>query len=292
MCKLKNSNSSKFKQLYWFIKYQLMSRHFYAITGPMRILPDFLIIGAKRCGTTSLYYHLPEHPCIAKSHHDSMGFFNDNFHLGLNWYRSFFPTNFYKKSLKSKFQKLLAFDVTTGYIEKEFTADNIYQTKPDMKIISILRNPVDRAYSQYHLDVREKVETRSFEQAITEEIDELKRKDLASHNNADRRFLSGKSNYLKKGLYALQLKYWFKIFPRENLLILSTEEFESNQQAVYNKIFKFLDISSFEVKDTKKMRKANYVKMNNKTRQTLLEFFRPQNEELFQMINIRFEWTN
>ena len=78
---------------YSFAYHQLLKRHFFAITGPNRVLPDFLIIGAKRCGTTSLFSHLPEHPSIAKSHHDNMGFFNDNFHLGVNWYKSFFPTN-------------------------------------------------------------------------------------------------------------------------------------------------------------------------------------------------------
>ena len=66
---------------YSFVYHQLLKRHYFAITGPNRVLPDFLIIGAKRCGTTSLFSHLPEHPSIAKSHHDNMGFFNDNFHL-------------------------------------------------------------------------------------------------------------------------------------------------------------------------------------------------------------------
>ena len=65
--------------LYKFVYYQLLKRHYFAITGPSRVLPDFLIIGAKRCGTTSLFSHLPEHPSIIKSHHDNMGFFNDNF---------------------------------------------------------------------------------------------------------------------------------------------------------------------------------------------------------------------
>ena len=267
MCKLKNSNSSKFKQLYWFIKYQLMSRHFYAITGPMRILPDFLIIGAKRCGTTSLYYHLPEHPCIAKSHHDSMGFFNDNFHLGLNWYRSFFPTNFYKKSLKSKFQKLLAFDVTTGYIEKEFTADNIYQTKPDMKIISILRNPVDRAYSHYHdLGVRLGEEKRTFDDAIRSELKILEEKNYVT-TDYDGNFTDRLYQYVVRGIYLDHLKIWMDVYPVKQFLILKTEELEKNPSEILNGVFKFLSLHNYDkINFEEKHNVSKYEPMNEQSR--------------------------
>ena len=91
-----------------------------------------------------------------------MGFFNDNFHLGINWYKSFFPTIFTRNKIKSKFGDCITFDVTTTYMEEESTANNVCQTKPNMKIIVILRNPVDRAYSQYHLNVREKVGKEKF----------------------------------------------------------------------------------------------------------------------------------
>jgi hypothetical protein len=274
-----------------FFYHQLFKRHFFAITCPIRVLPDFLIIGAKRCGTTSLFYHLPEHPSISKSHHDNMGFFNDNFHLGVNWYKSFFPTIFTRNKIKLKSGNFLAFDVTTRYMEEESVANNVYQTKPNMKIVVILRNPVDRAYSQYHLSIREKVERRSFEDAIVEEMNRLNKESYERYEIKPK-FSVEENNYLKKGLYALQLRHWLKIFPRENILILSTEEFERNQQAIYNIIFEFLNISQFEVKNTKKMQKGNYVKMNSKSREMLLDFFRPYNEELFQIINTRFDWND
>ena len=255
----------------------------------MRVLPDFLVIGAKRCGTTSLFYHLPEHPCISKSPHDNMGFFNDNFHLGVNWYKSFFPTIFTRNKIKSEFGNFLAFDVTTTYMEEESTANNVYQTKPNMKIIVILRNPVDRTYSQYHLNLREKAEKRSFEDVLEENMNRL---DKESHERYEikPKFSAEGNNYLKKGLYAQQLRHWLKIFPRENILILSTEEFESNQQAIYNKIFEFLNISQFEVKNTEKMEKGSYSQMKSETRSLLLDYFRPHNNELFKLINKKFDW--
>ena len=282
-------NAGKHRQLYRIIYYQLIQRHIFAITGFIRVIPDFLVIGAKRCGTTSLYQHLPEHPCISKSPHDNMGFFNDNFHLGVNWYKSFFPTTFTRNKIKSKFGDFLAFDVTTKYMEEESTANNVYQTKPNMKIIIILRNPVDRAYSQYHLSVRQTAERRSFEDVVEENMNRLN-KESHEHYKIKPKFSAKEDNYLKKGLYALQLRYWLKIFPRENILIVSTEEFESNQQIIYNKIFEFLNISKFEVKNTKKMQKGNYPPIKSETRNLLLDYFRPHNHELFELINMEFDW--
>ena len=282
-------NAGKHRQLYRIIYYQLIQRHIFAITGFIRVIPDFLVIGAKRCGTTSLYQHLPEHPCISKSPYDNMGFFNDNFHLGVNWYKSFFPTTFTRNKIKSKFGDFLAFDVTTKYMEEESTANNVYQTKPNMKIIIILRNPVDRAYSQYHLSVRQAAERRSFEDVVEENMNRLN-KESHEHHEIKPRFSAKEDNYLKKGLYALQLRYWLKIFPRENILIVSTEEFENNQQIIYNKIFEFLNISKFEVKNTKKMEKGNYLPMKSETRNLLLDYFRPHNHELFELINMEFDW--
>ena len=282
-------NAGEHRQLYRIIYYQLIQRHIFAITGFIRVIPDFLVIGAKRCGTTSLYQHLPEHPCISKSPHDNMGFFNDNFHLGVNWYKSFFPTTFTRNKIKSKFGDFLAFDVTTKYMEEESTANNVYQTKPNMKIIIILRNPVDRAYSQYHLSVRQTAERRSFEDVVEENMNRLN-KESHEHYKIKPKFSAKEDNYLKKGLYALQLRYWLKIFPRENILIVSTEEFESNQQIIYNKIFEFLNISKFEVKNTKKMQKGNYPPIKSETRNLLLDYFRPHNHELFELINMEFDW--
>ena len=284
-----NDNSLKTRNCYRIVYHQLLKRNIFALTGSIRVLPDFLVIGAKRCGTTSLFYHLPEHPCISKSPHDNMGFFNDNFHLGVNWYKSFFPTIFTRNKIKSEFGNFLAFDVTTTYMEEESTANNVYQIKPNMKIIVILRNPVDRAYSQYHLSLREKAEKRSFEDAMEENMNELNKE---SHERYEikPKFSVEENNYLKKSLYAQQLRHWLNIFPMESMLILSTEEFESKQQVIYNKIFEFLNISQFEVKNTEKMEKGSYPQMKSETRSLLLDYFRSHNNELFKLINKKFDW--
>ena len=113
----------------------------------------------------------------------------------------------------------------------------------------------------------------------------MDRLDKESHERYETKpkFSAEGNNYLKKGLYAQQLRHWLKIFPRENILILSTEEFESNQQAIYNKIFEFLNISQFEVKNTEKMEKGSYPQMKSETRSLLLDYFRSHNLSLIHI---------
>ena len=284
-------NVVKHRKLYQIIYYQLIQRHIFAITGFIRVIPDFLVIGAKRCGTTSLYQHLSEHPCISRSPRDNIGFFNENYHLGINWYKSLFPTVFYKKKMESKNKQCLFFDVTSTYMEEELTAKNVYEVNPNQKIIVILRNPVDRAYSHYHVNVKEKSEKRSFEDAIFEEMNRIKSERIIQNKNKNLRvFTPNNIHYLKKGFYALQLKSWFKIFPREQILVLSTEEFQEDQNLIYKKIFDFLNIPNMKIKSTEKMEKGNYIPMKHDTRNLLLDYFRQCNHELFELINSEFDW--
>ena len=84
-------------RFYQFVFYLLVKRHLYGWTSPLRVLPDFIVIGTVRSGTTSLYENLSKHPCVYASAYDELGFFDSNFELGLYWYRSLFPSVFTKK---------------------------------------------------------------------------------------------------------------------------------------------------------------------------------------------------
>ena len=191
--------------------------------------------------------------------------------------------------MESKNKQCLFFDVTSTYMEEELTAKNVYEVNPNQKIIVILRNPVDRAYSHYHVNVKEKSEKRSFEDAIFEEMNRIKSERIIQNKNL-RVFTPNNIHYLKKGFYALQLKSWFKIFPSEQILVLSTEEFQEDQNLIYKKIFDFLNIPNMKIKSTEKMEKGNYIHMKHDTRNLLLDYFRQCNHELFELINSEFDW--
>ncbi len=276
---------NKIKKIFKIFKYTIVKRGFFGISAPFRTLPNFIIIGVKRCGTTTLYEQLSEHPCIEKSAHDNLGFFNNNFELGLNWYRSHFVTNSKKRNIKKKYGKFATYDVTSSYIQNKQTAKNIFKTLPNVKLILILRNPSDRAYSEYKQNIIDENESRDFEELIKKEI-----KEIENTSNENLKFSSEKINLIKKGIYIIQILPWLKIFPREQILIISTEEFGEKTDEIYNKIFRFLELPEYKIKNKQRYRKGTYEKMSDEARKILDNFYKQYNNELFQKIGKNFEW--
>ena len=101
------------------IKHIVVKRHVYGWSSSLRVLPNLVVIGVVRSGTTSLYHYLSQHPSIVKSTYDELGYFDSNYKLGLNWYKSFFPSIFEKKKVIQKNKKFMTYDVTPFYIYHE-----------------------------------------------------------------------------------------------------------------------------------------------------------------------------
>jgi len=260
------------------------------ITFPIRVLPDFLIIGMQKSGSSALYDYIIRHPNIHPALRKETHFFE--LEMGRRSYRSYFPTIF-KKFIVSKInkEKFLTGEATPNYTFFPYCAEKIYEKLPKSKLIIILRNPVDRAYSQYQMKVRRHQEDLSFEEGIEQEKERLykdeRTSDLEYYNSRNFNLYA----YLSRGLYAQQLKIWFKLFPKEQFFILSTEELKNNESDMLNKIFEFLDLPKFTLGKVEKVLVGNYKsKMNDETRTKLIEYFKPHNEEFFKMIGKKFDW--
>ena len=265
--------------------YQFLKRHYYGITAKSRVLPDFLIIGAVRSGTTSLYYDICQHPSVKKAAYDEIGFFDDNYHLGEDWYRSLFPTKKKMREVKQNTGNAITGEDTPFYIWNEIACKRIAEVLPNVKLIAILRNPVDRAYSNYFLGMRHGNETKNFDHAIMKDIKFLDGKIKMEFKNSDY-----KKSHIAKGFYAKQLKKWFEHFEKKQIFITTTEELDNNPNIVLEQIFKFLELPNYSIKEIKRHKKSKYPKMNEDVRKKLLNYFEPYNEELFELINQRFDW--
>ena len=272
---IRNSLSSKYQR---FVK-----RGISGITASSRVLPDFIIIGTVRSGTTSLYYNICEHPSVLAAAYDEIGFFDSNYHLGIDWYRSMFPTKKEMEKIKRDTGFAITGEDTPFYFWKKEAIERISEIIPNIKLISIFRNPIDRAFSNYNLGIRLKTEELSFEESIEEELEYMKR-------NGFRNTLDRKRSYISKGLYEEQIKLWFNIFPKEQIHILSTEDMHKDPEKELQRIFKFLEISEYQIKNPQKQKSAKYEKMNDRTRERLLEYYKPFNEKFFKIINKRFDW--
>jgi hypothetical protein len=279
-------NNKIIHDLYQKLYYQFYKRNIYALTGPIRSLPDFIIIGTARSGSTSLYYNICQHPCVLSAAYDELGYFDSNFHLGLNWYRSLFPTLFSKWIVEHNTKFAITGEDTPFYIWNPLVAKRILKVLPNVKLIVLFRNPVDRAYSNYHLSIREGNENLSFEDAIQVELKNLD----DANNEYDIKKYTIPSSYIAKGFYADQLKIWLELFNPEQLFIISTEDLESNPQKTLDGVYNFLKISKSHKLIPEKKKVASYPKMKNKTREFLIDLYKKKNAELFTMIGQKFDW--
>ena len=140
---------------------------FRMLTARLRGLPDFIIIGAMKTGSTSLYGFVVQHPAIAPAAKKTLQYFFRNYEFGELWYRSNFPTNLQRYSFYKKTnQKLISGEASPTYFFYPTVPGRMKKILPNVKLIVILRNPVDRAYSHYYHTKRLHGETLSFDKAI------------------------------------------------------------------------------------------------------------------------------
>ncbi len=273
------------KNIYQNFRYIIIGRKFKGITAAQRKLPDFLVIGGKRCGTTTLFEFLRQHQMIAEPVIDHMGFFDDNYSIGINYYKSFFPIK------TEETAKKLDYDVTTSYLTSPFVAERVAKEIPNVKIIVLLRNPTSRAWSDYNASQKKDASEEEFQTYIDDELQELEASDFEEKvSKNDYNMSEPFSNFIKKGLYAVYLKKWLKLFPRKNFLFISTESFSNDENKVFKQIFDFLGLSNFEIHKLQRMSKGNYEKLNPKIKNKLDLFFAPHNDELFKLINEKYDW--
>ena len=282
---IRNSLSSKYQR---FVK-----RGLSGITSSSRVLPDFIIIGTVRSGSTSLYYNICEHPSVLPAAYDEIGFFDSNYHLGVNWYRSMFPTKKEMQKIEKNTGYAITGEDTPFYIWNSEAAERIYKDITNSKIIAIFRNPIDRAFSNYNVGKRAGTspefvgitEKLSFEDAIDKEIEFMK-------ENSLQKSIEQRGSYLSKGHYAEQLKIWLKIFPKKQIHILSTEDMQKNPESTISEIFQFLDISDYIIKNPQKQKYFKYPEMKKDTREKLIDYYKPLNDQFFKIIGKKFNWDN
>ena len=283
------NNNTSIKKIYQKIFYGLIKRNYYYLSSPFRVLPKCFVIGVVRSGTTSLYHYLGQHPCISSSAYDEIGYFDNNYHLGVNWYKSLFPTKFTKNKIIKKHGKFLTYDVTPFYIYNSLVARRILASFPRAKIISNLRNPIDRAYSNYILMYQDGDTTKTFEEMIQSAMDEIE-KNKSKLNDEAYAADTFYQNILARGFYADQLEIWFEIFQKKQILIIPSEDLALKPDQVLTKVFEFLDLPYFKIKDFTRQNKREYHPMKDETRKLLVEFYKPHNKKLFDMLGSKFDW--
>ncbi len=287
------------KPAYWALR-----SRYRLLTNGLRLLPDFIILGTQRGGTTSLYYYLTEYAGVFSALHKEVHFFDDQFASGMSWYRAQFPTRlqkFYVEQFSRR--RFITGESTPYYLFSPHVPKRIKEALPGVKLIVLLRNPVDRAYSHHWLATYEGHETLSFEKAIKCEAERLaceQEKMLADEHYES--FNHRHFAYLERGIYVNQLQHWMSYFPKEQFLILKSEAFYRDPVTAVKQTMEFLDVPVTALntrqpfkqyreptpKGFKNIQKPR--EMDSEVRATLVEYFRPHNARLYEFLGRDFQW--
>lgn len=191
-----------------------------APVGVSSRMPDFCIIGGMRSGTTALARYLGSHPEIFMAPRKEVRYFDRYFDRGIDWYLQQF------RGAKSE----RAIGEATPYMHDGASMERMAAAFPDFRLIAILRNPVDRAYSHYWMHRAHGHETSDFRDAVSREV----RGELDDEDPASR--------YLRWGRYLEQLVRVCELYPRDALHVLLLEELRASRAEVYAHVCRFLGV--------------------------------------------------
>lgn len=239
-----------------------------------------------KSGTTSLFKHLSKHPDIYPPLTKGIKFFDQHYRNGIRWYKAHFPRPRHKvfsKGLQN--HNMITGESSPGYLPSIKAAPRVLKIVPKVKLIVLLRNPVDRAYSHYHYRLARGRETSLFEDAVNMDL-----KNIAQDFESIRKRPQIYNSYLPRGIYVDQLKVWMSLFPREQMLILKSEQFHQQPQQIFDRVIDFLELPSSRLELIKEYNTGHYQEMSPQVRKKLITFFAPHNERLYDYLQDDLGW--
>lgn len=215
-------------------------------TARARVLPDVLLIGAQRAGTSSLFTWMSHHPELARSLRKEVSYFTRNYGETDAWYRAHFPLAARRSLAAARGRQLLAFEATPDYLLHPDGARRAAAVVPDARLIVLLRDPVHRAVSHWRHMVALGFEDLSLEEALDRE-DERIGADLArleEDPTFDPRSLL-RFSYAARGRYVEQLERWWAHYLRERTLVLRSEDLYAEPARAYDQVTGFVGVAPF-----------------------------------------------
>jgi hypothetical protein len=254
-------------------------------TAGGRALPTFLVIGTQRGGTSAFFAGLRSHPDVSSASVKEVHYYDLNHGRGERWYRSFFPR-------RSAAQAHVG-EATPNYLFHPLAPGWVAESLPTVKVVALLRDPVERAHSAWKLMGRLGFEDLTFEDALDAEEERIA-PDLA---RLDRDpdyppHALMRHSYVARGRYAEQLSRWAVAIPAEHTLVLASEDFYADPPAVLGEAARFLGLAPYPFPDGGAVNAAppGSRSMRPETRERLLAEFEPHTAALEERLGRRFAW--
>ena len=265
----------------------------HAATSWLRVAPSFLIIGAGKSGTTSLFEYVFAHPATSRPTHKEINYFTHQWErLSAHWYRGQFPTAFRRMYISCRHgARLVTGEASTSYLFRPDVPLRVRRTIPDVRLIATLRNPVDRAISDYHYSLAMGAERATLQEALEKEAERLARSPELLENPSYERLPLGTRRYLAAGVYDKQFERWLDYFPREQLLVIESEHLFADPHSTMRKVYGHLRLSPFELPRLAVHGQGAYPEADVKVTAYLHDFFAEPNRRLVELLRQDFSWA-
>lgn len=259
-----------------------LDRAYRIVTSNHRLSPDFIIIGAMKSGTSSLFHYLRQHPGLTPSHVKEVHYFDNNFDKGPRWYASHFP-------LRRLNRGAMTYEASPSYIFNPLVARRIYDHNPETKIIAVLRNPTQRAISHYFHERRMGREQLGIQEALQKEEERLEDA-LANRAYTSLEYLH--YSYKARGIYHTQIKRFIDVFPDDGVFVCGSESLYRDTHEVVRRVLDFIGLNkaSMDFDFAPRNVGANRKPVSARLHAYLDDYFRPHNKKLYTLLGRSLNW--
>jgi len=264
-------------------------------TAGRRQLPSFIVVGAQRAGTTSLFRAFLSHPLIHSANfHKGVNYFDINYHRDFSWYQGHFPTpTTLRRQTGNVTGRPITFEASGYYMWHPCAPERIARHLPDVRIVAMLRDPVERAFSAWKHELARGFETETtFERAL--ELEDQRLAGEVERMVADRDYQSFSHRhhaYLRRGHYADQLDSIRRHFPVEQIHVVESESFFEHPEATYGEVLDFLGLPQVMPDRFDRWNGRPSSPMAQETRARLREHFSSHDRRLAEFLGKEPAWV-
>ena len=243
-------------------------------------IPDFIIVGARKAGTTSLYNYLIKHPAIAEPVTKEIHYFDYYYNkLPLAWYKACFGN-------KKKWQ--IIGEATPEYLTNHYAAQRIHKLKPNMKIIILLRNPIDTSFSDWKMQVMKGNEYLNFHSAIKAEEERLRGEwSKVLRGEYSEKYMM--YAYLSRSYYYEYIKKYYEYFDKKQILIIKSEDLFNNPEVIMKEVYAFLN-QPYIQQEYQIFNKGFENSLSKGLRAEVSKLYKTYNKKLYNLINRDMDW--
>lgn len=262
-------------------------------TASLRVLPDYLIVGAQRSGTTSLQRALMEHPNIQSARMmKGVHYFDTAYEKRLGWYQAHFPTRALAAWVEYRTDDPLRVgEASPYYMFHPLAPERIHRDLPEVKLIAMLRDPVERTISHHKHEVRRGNEPFDLEEALAQESARLEGEEERIRTEPGYNSFNHQTySYVARSMYDHQIARLMSLFGGERVLVVPSEAYFADPRRVYEDVLEFLDVPIWVPHDFEHANATASSSVAPTTRRRLVQAFNRSNQRLFELLGEEFAW--